>query len=101
MLKEYPEEFRNLIMERAAPEAYVYALSFNHRKFPEHIWVYNGHEREGQSVAKMKLNFSDPNWWKPNYSGGKNRKTRRTKSNQSKQKKGTRVHKSKRYGIIW
>lgn len=77
-MTEYPDEekLRQMTMERAAPEAYVYALSFNHKKFPEHMWVYNGHERYGHSIAKMKLNFSDPNWWKKNYKGGRRNKGR-------------------------
>jgi hypothetical protein len=77
-MTEYPEEYklRNMMMERAAPEAYVYALSFNHKKFPKHMWIYNGHERFGHSIAKMKLNFSDPNWWKKNYRGGKQQRKR-------------------------
>ena len=67
---------RTMTMERSAPNAYEYALSFNHTKFPEHIWVYDGHERYGQSVGKMKLNFTNSNWWKKNYQGGGRRKTR-------------------------
>lgn len=71
---ENPEEIlvREMLVTRSAPESYVFALSFNHRKFPEHIWVYNGHERYGQSVAKLKLDFSDPNWWKKNYNRNSN-----------------------------
>jgi hypothetical protein len=89
---EYPtkENFRQMTMERSAPEAYVYALSFNHRKFPEHMLVYNGHERYGLSVAKMKLNFSDPNWWKRNYKGGKQQTRTRKNKRTSIKRKNTR-----------
>ncbi len=71
MMAEEPEKelLRKMMVERSAPESYVFALSFNHKKFPEHIWVYNGYERYGESIAKMKLNFSDTNWWKRTYSG--------------------------------
>ncbi len=104
-MMEYPEEerLRDMMIERSAPESYVFALSFNHKKFPEHIWVYNGHERYGQSIAKMKLNFSDPNWWKKNYSQINNNTNNNTngnnsenKSNQSGGKKHTRKHKNRR-----
>ena len=70
---EEPEEhepLREMLVHRSASESYVYALSFDHRKFPEHIWIYSGHERCGQSIAKMRLDFSDPDWWKENYTGG-------------------------------
>lgn len=85
-MTEYSEEVkvREMMVERAAPEAYVYALGFNHKKFPDHMWVYNGHNRSGHNVAKMKLNFSDSDWWKKNYQGGK-RKTIQTNTRKRKQ----------------
>ncbi len=58
---------RIMMMERLAPEAYLYALSFNHKAFPEHILIYDGKERDGSLIAKMKLDFSDPKWWKKEY----------------------------------
>lgn len=103
LLKE-GEIVREMTEERAAPNAYVYALSFNHTEFPEHIWVYNGHERYGQSVAKMKLDFSAANWYEKKYSdnsnnnsnnnynrgsqnGGKTRRQRRKQKKLSRRKR--------------
>lgn len=55
---------RKMMSERMLPEAYLYALSFNHKWFPEHIWIYDGHELDGHSIAKLKVNFTKPDWWK-------------------------------------
>lgn len=63
---DYCPSIKTFMMERMAYDAYLYALSFNHTWFPEHIWIYDGHERDGHSVAKLKLDFTDPNWWKEN-----------------------------------
>ncbi len=58
---------RIMMIERMASEAYVYALSFNHRKFPEHKHIYDGSNRDGTLVAKMKLDLTDQNWWRKVY----------------------------------
>ncbi len=84
-MMEFPEEvkLREMTEKRAAPEAYVFALSWNHKQFPDHMLIYNSHDRYGTEVAKMKLNFSDPNWWKKNYSGGKRSDQKRSDQKRS------------------
>jgi hypothetical protein len=67
IMEDDSELLRKMMMERLATGAYLYALSFNHQGFPEHILIYDGHERDGTLVAKMKLDFSNPEWWKKNY----------------------------------
>lgn len=64
---EYGEIVRRMMKERTSSGAYLYALSFNHKGFPEHVIIYDGHFRDGTSVGKMRLDFTDKNWWKKDY----------------------------------
>jgi hypothetical protein len=54
----------SMLETRAIPPYYLYALSFNHTHFPEHMYLdYYGKYKEERMVAKIKIeDMSYKNW---------------------------------------
>ncbi len=59
---DYCPSIKTIMAERMTSDAYLYALSFNHTWFPEHISLNDG--SRNYSVAKLKLDFTNSDWWK-------------------------------------
>ena len=57
----FPEQGAILEMfkNRTTKPFWFYALHFMHEHFPEFIHIYNGKEREGKKIAKVKIDSMD------------------------------------------
>jgi len=62
-LQDNPESIR--MMEMRTREPYIYALEFNHKKFPKKVWVPINYERDprGNYVGILQITDFSEGWW--------------------------------------